>query len=170
MVDLSFCCLENGLNGNGFTCEALQQAGCSGKRKPNQQPVQGPPRHVKRRWRSQPQTEAVEAIQQIAGKSLPQAHTKSRDEIRRTVLVRQQVSHSPGGEDSENKSNPMVCFTHISPDCASKPRRESGITIRPLPLAATKRLPLFRLTQKHPQARQTWSADDPATHAVSRLR
>src|SRR5579875_1114630 len=114
MVDLSFCCLENGLNGNGFTGEAFQQAGCSGKRKPNQQPVQGSPRHVKRRWRCQPQTETVEAIHQIAGKSLPQARAKSRDEIRRTILVRQQVSHPPGGEDGENKSNPMVCFTHIS--------------------------------------------------------
>ena len=82
----------------------LQKACGAGDGQPHHDPVQPISRDEQRSGRGNPDAQAIEAIHQQAEETSAQQFAKSDDYVGRAVLGGQQVSHPPGRQDSQDKT------------------------------------------------------------------
>lgn len=115
MIAFSFKRLRYRFDNNRFLTEPLEHTGAARKRQPAQQPLQRVSGNKQRRGRRNPQAETVETVDQASGQASAQQAAKSRDQVCRAVLARQQVSDSPRGEYSQKEPPPEIRYAHRAP-------------------------------------------------------
>jgi len=100
--------LKSGLYDYGFATEPVEQTGAARNGQPTHEPLGWLAGNEQRHWGRDPETEAVETVHPLAGGALAQPPAKAEDDVARAVLARQQVSHPPGCENSQEKPEDHV--------------------------------------------------------------
>ena len=84
--------------------EPFQQARPSRERQPAHKPDYRVRRDKQRQRRRDPDAHAVETVHQTADEAVAQPAAQPEDDVRRAVLVRQQVGDPPGREDGQDEA------------------------------------------------------------------
>ena len=90
---------------------SFEQTSATEKGQSTTEPLERPARDNQRRWRRDPEIEAVEAVHQLSENVLAQQGTKSDNYVCRAVLACQQVNDPPSCR-AASKPYPETCFAY----------------------------------------------------------